>query len=67
MSLSVTLIQSLVKFFDSASHDREPKISQKRDRNGSTYWLLYDPVTRQYTSFASEEEVRIWLEKRYYH
>ena len=66
LSSSVTLIQSLIKFLDSAYWGREPKISQKCDRKGNIYWQIYDPVTRQYTSFASEKEVRIWLEKRYY-
>lgn len=65
-SSSVTLIQSLMRFFDSASHHREPKIAQKCDRQGQTYWQIYDPTTRHYTSLASEKEVRIWLEERYY-
>lgn len=67
LSSSVTLIQSLIKFLDSTSNYQEPKINQKCDRQGNIYWQIYDPVTRQYASFASEKEVRIWLEKRYYH
>lgn len=63
---SSTLIQSLIRFLDSASNYQEPKIGQKCDRQGNRYWQIYDPVTRQYTSCASEKEVRIWLEKRYY-
>lgn len=62
----ITSIQSLIKFLDSTSNHQEPKIAQRCDRQGHTYWQIYDPVTRQYTSFASEKEVRIWLEKRYY-
>lgn len=66
LSSSVTLIQSLIKFLDSASNYQEPKVSQVCDRHGNKYWQIYDPVSRQYSSCASEKEVRIWLEKRYY-
>ncbi|MEC4892917.1 MAG: hypothetical protein SAL07_13035 [Oscillatoria sp. PMC 1051.18] len=44
----------------------EPRIYEKRDRYGKTYWQVYDPVTNFCYSFDSENEVRIWLERRYY-
>ena len=44
----------------------EPKIWQKRDRYGNFYWVVYDPTTGHSSYFSSEQEVRIWLEQRYY-
>lgn len=44
----------------------EPQVKQKRDRNGNSYWQIYDPKSGNYTSCASELEVRVWLEKRYH-
>lgn len=38
---------------------------QKINRNGSTYWSLYDPTTGRSAYLSSEQEVRIWLEQRY--
>ena len=45
----------------------EPKVWQKCDREGNIYWLIFNPITSLYISFGSEQEVRIWLEERYYH
>ncbi|MEC4986278.1 MAG: hypothetical protein SAJ37_06645 [Oscillatoria sp. PMC 1068.18] len=44
----------------------EPRIYEKQNSQGKIYWQVYDPVTNFCGSFASENEVRIWLEKRYY-
>lgn len=44
----------------------EPYVWQVRDRCGEQCWHVYDPVTNRSGIFASEEEVRMWLEKRYY-
>ena len=38
---------------------------QKINRNGSTYWSVYDPTSGQSAYLSSEQEVRIWLEQRY--
>jgi hypothetical protein len=53
---------SLTKLLTCSS---EPQIWQKRDRQGNLVWRMYDPQTNQSAVFASEEEVRIWLEERY--
>ena len=45
----------------------EIKVWQKSNRKGNIYWLVFDAATGYYGSFANEIEVRIWLEKRYYH
>lgn len=44
----------------------EPMISERRDYDGSRYYQVYDPVYEEIYRFASEDEVRIWLEQRYY-
>lgn len=43
----------------------EPRIWQ-RHRQGQSLWYAHDPVTNRTRQFSSEQEVRLWLEKRYY-
>jgi hypothetical protein len=45
----------------------EPRIKQKCDRFGNIYWRVYDPISDSHCSFHSEQEVRSWLDTRYYH
>jgi hypothetical protein len=45
----------------------EPQIKQKSDRFGNIYWRVYDPISDSHCSFNSEQEVRLWLDTRYYH
>jgi hypothetical protein len=49
--------------FLAASDD--PHVWRSHDRNGET-WNAYDPVTGKQILRASEEELRMWLESRYY-
>ncbi|MBD1805898.1 hypothetical protein H6F98_10600 [Microcoleus sp. FACHB-SPT15] len=44
----------------------EPRIGTVKDSFGKTVWCVYDPITGQSARLASETEVRIWLEERYY-
>lgn len=44
---------------------REPKITPRRDRNGNPYYEIYDPISGDRCSCATEQEVRVWLEQRY--
>lgn len=44
----------------------EPKIWEKKDRHGNTYYRVYDPQRDRYHDFFSEAKVRWWLDKRYY-
>jgi hypothetical protein len=53
----------LLKAFANSS---EPQIYQKHDRHGNMYFKVYDPVTRQFGTFTTEQEVRVWLDQRYY-
>lgn len=46
---------------------QEPHVEAIRDRSGDVSWQVYDPVTDYHNTFASEQDVRVWLEKRYYH
>lgn len=43
----------------------EPQIEQKRDRYGNPYWQVYDYTKKKFYEFASEQEVRVWIENRY--
>ena len=45
----------------------EPEVWQGKDWFGYTWWNVYLPSTGQTIRFASEEEVRIWLEEHLYH
>jgi hypothetical protein len=59
------------RFWKAVSHllsqTSEPSVTQKRDRSGHNYFQVYDPMTRKYGEFGSEQEIRAWLEQRYYH
>ncbi|MBW4490705.1 MAG: hypothetical protein KME12_23270 [Trichocoleus desertorum ATA4-8-CV12] len=45
----------------------EPEIQQFSDRDGSQGWSVANPRTGQKTYLQSEDEVRVWLEERFYH
>lgn len=44
----------------------EPQVWQVSNRTGGFHWRVYDPMTNYSGSFATEAEVRQWLEQRYY-
>ncbi|NEO25809.1 MAG: hypothetical protein F6K03_02640 [Kamptonema sp. SIO4C4] len=44
----------------------EPHITLCKSAKGETYWRVYDPKHRFTAMFATEQEVRVWLEQRYY-
>ena len=44
----------------------EPSVKQKCDRLGNVYWQVDDPVSATRCCFGSEQEVRAWLDRRYY-
>ena len=54
------------KFFRFLSTPDEPKIWLSRNKYGSAYWEIYDPLSRRRVCFDSESEVRAWLERYYY-
>jgi hypothetical protein len=56
--------QSLMNWIESSS---ELQVWQESDRHGCTCcWHAYDPMTGNHACFGSEEEIRIWIEQRYY-
>jgi hypothetical protein len=59
----VQLLQSVVCLL---THRQEPKIYRKSDRSGRLYYEIFDPVTGLHTALGTEQEVRTWLERRYY-
>ncbi|MGB3138036.1 MAG: hypothetical protein WBG38_01190 [Nodosilinea sp.] len=38
----------------------------QRTRSGQPLWFAHDPVTNRTRSFCSEQDVRNWLDSRYY-
>lgn len=44
---------------------RQPVIYYGQNGNGEI-WRVYDPQTQQEAMFSNENEVRVWLEHRYY-
>lgn len=56
--------QSFINFL---TRPPEPKVCQKSDRAGNTWWSVYDPSTGRSSNLSSEMEVRMWLEERRYH
>lgn len=51
--------------FDSLIRPSEPIIHYGQ-HGCEEVWRVYDPQTRQEAVFSNENEVRIWLEQRYY-
>jgi len=47
-------------------YSEEPRITQKQDKSGNWVYHIYDPLTEQDFMCDSEQEVRMWLEQRYY-
>ncbi|PSB18671.1 hypothetical protein C7B65_14180 [Phormidesmis priestleyi ULC007] len=43
----------------------EPRIIEKHDRCGQSYYEVYDPTSQKFSSLNSEKEVRAWLDQRY--
>jgi hypothetical protein len=44
----------------------EPRIWVHRDRHGTELWEIYDPRSQRRAILLSEEDVREWLDNRYY-
>lgn len=58
-----TIFQNLVTAIASKN---EVQVWQKSDRSGNTQWHAYDPTTGRSICVASEQEMRYWIEERYY-
>jgi hypothetical protein len=68
---SVTLASKfgriLHRLIESIIAVNEPKIYSLKSRSGNAYWAIRDPILGHKLFFESEQEVRAWLDKRYYH
>lgn len=50
----------------SISGSAELRVWKAANPAGQLVWKIYDPVTQIRNEFASELDLRIWLEERYY-
>lgn len=55
--------QKISRFFTEST---EPQIWQTHGPDHQIVWHVYDPATGHTVCFASEAEIRAWLEHRYY-
>ncbi|NES97380.1 MAG: hypothetical protein F6K32_19600 [Desertifilum sp. SIO1I2] len=53
-------------FLESLTAEPQLRVWHKTDRWGNTWWCAYDPLTGHSTQQASENDLRSWLEQRYY-
>ncbi|MBE9138283.1 hypothetical protein IQ254_13990 [Nodosilinea sp. LEGE 07088] len=65
ITLGNTLKQFGAKTMKFFTGHTEPRIWQ-RTRSGHSVWFAHDPITNRTRSFVSEQDVRIWLDNRYY-
>ncbi len=57
------LFQALVA---KLSGGNDPQIKLKYSPSGHEYWHVYDPTTGKAETFATETDVRVWVEQRYH-
>ena len=60
----MTILRKISRYFTNSK--TEPRIIKKCDRHGNSYWQVYDHVSASHCSFGSEQEVKAWLDRRYY-
>ncbi|WP_017303434.1 hypothetical protein [Spirulina subsalsa] len=53
-------------FLTRSIRSHEPQIKLVFDHQGHELWKVYDPITGRQFRFMSEQEVRVWLDQRYY-
>jgi hypothetical protein len=58
------LFDSVIFVMEDLTPQSELTLCQKLDRQGSNHWHAYDRSTGESMSFASEEEMRRWIENR---
>ena len=54
--------KNLERFVDFLTRQLEVKVWHSLDRSGHILWHVYDPYTERTYNFASEQEVRAWLD-----
>lgn len=53
------------KIVQSIVESNEPRLYSRKNRCGSPYWEIHDPIIGRRVFFSSEAEVRDWLDRRY--
>ena len=53
-------------FLSAATDENELKIWQTSDRDGNTWWHVCDRATGRSTCFATDDEMRAWIDRHYY-
>lgn len=66
-SINSTLSRMLERLLKSFIGSDELQVWQTKDCYGNNWWHAYDPVTSRHTVVDSEEQLRAWIEQRYYH
>jgi hypothetical protein len=66
LAIAFKLQSVLSAIWNLVSSPSEPRVRQRHDRFGQIYFQVYDPATRCSASLHSEQEVRQWLEQRFY-
>lgn len=67
-AIALTLQSTLSLIWDMVLSllSNESRIWQRRDRFGKLYWRIYDPSSDRSITFTSEQEIRKWLDQRFY-
>jgi len=66
IDLSVDLRNLLNHLIEGLKPRTETTIRQMCDRSGKTKWGIFNPTTQSYVYRSSEDDVRAYLESRYY-
>lgn len=66
LSITSSLKKALQLFVQLVSGNHEPRVWTTTDPYGNIYWHAYDPTSEKSIRLSSEDEIRSWLEQRYY-
>lgn len=55
--------RSIARLLESTT---DPRVWKTYDQKGNPIWHAHDPLTGQESEWICEEDVRVWLEQRYY-
>jgi len=63
---SNVFLKLLEQLFQALMTSDELQIREVYKKEGNTYFSAYDPITGQSIQNASEDELRSWIEQRFY-
>ncbi|MGV0027469.1 hypothetical protein [Phormidesmis priestleyi] len=67
LSLKSNFIAGWRSVCQSIAANQEPQVWQRRDRDGNFGWYAYDPISQRSLHYATEDEVRLWLDQLPYY